>query len=168
MTDLPVLPYGGSSGHAGSDTSRERAERDDRDGTTASRQRATLHALAVARGVGLTWRELGDRLHLHHGQASGSLSGLHKAGLIVRLTVRRNRCLVYVLPEYVGERLVSPYGRHTPLSDREQEIIDDLRSVVEQEEGWWIGNDDAEHLLYLLDRLTGGKKEVRVSHSRTV
>lgn len=153
--ELPVLPYGGTSGHAGSDTSRERAERDDRDGTTASRQRQALRALTVARRQGLTWRELGEYLRLHHGQASGVLSGLHKVGLIVRLTERRNRCLVYVMPEYVDDRKVSPYGRHTPVSAQEQEIIDDLRTVVGQQEGWWIGDDDAEVLLTLLDRLTG-------------
>lgn len=152
---LPVLPYGGTSGHAGSDTSRERAETADRDGTTAGRQRATLRALQIARWQGMTWRELGAYLRLHHGQASGVLSGLHKTGLIVRLTERRNRCLVYVMPEFVGDRRVSTYGRRAPVNEREQEIIDDLRNIVESDEDWWIGNEDAERLLALVDRLTG-------------
>jgi hypothetical protein len=41
---------------------------------------------------------------------SGSLSSLHKEGRIVRLREKRQRCHVYVLPEYVGERDIEPFG----------------------------------------------------------
>jgi hypothetical protein len=38
------------------------------------------------------------------------LSDLHKAGRIARLTEERNRCKVYVLPEYVNGRETEPHG----------------------------------------------------------
>lgn len=46
---------------------------------------------------------------LHHGQASSVLSVLHKEGRLARLTEKRERCAVYVLPEYVGDRAAAPY-----------------------------------------------------------
>jgi hypothetical protein len=107
-----VLPYAGTSGHSGSDTSRERAERDDSDGTTSERQNKTMLMLNDAGSFGYTWKELADMLHLHHGQASGVLSTLHKAGRITRLNMRRDKCLVYVLPEYVDGRETSPYRQN--------------------------------------------------------
>lgn len=117
MTEpLPIRPYpdsrtGRTSGWSGSDTSRERAERADTDGTTSRRQRETLNVLAEARTYGRTWQELAVDLGLHHGQASGSLSNLHKAGRIARLSLRRSQCKVYVLPIYVIDRPTEPYGR---------------------------------------------------------
>lgn len=100
----PVLPYAGTSGWSGSDTSEERARRADSDGTTSARQAATLRLLDAAGHRGLTWRELADQLNLHHGSASGVLSVLHKAGRIARLAERRTRCKVYVSIDHVGGR----------------------------------------------------------------
>lgn len=107
-----VLPYAGTSGYAaGVDTSRERAERNDADGTTARRQGQALRALEGAGPDGLTWRELAAVYTWHHGQASGVLSVLHKGKKVARLTERRDRCFVYVLPRYVGDRDTQPQGR---------------------------------------------------------
>lgn len=113
MTDtaLPVTPYAGTSGYSGSDTSMERAVREDSDGTTRDRQAATLASLRARHADGLTYRELGLAHGWHHGQSSGVLSTLHKEGLVARLTERRNRCAVYVLPEYVGGRETAAQGR---------------------------------------------------------
>lgn len=105
----PVLPYGGTSGWSGSDTSRERAETADTNGTTAQRQAATLQALAASETLGLTWFELAHTLGLHHGAASGILSTLHRAGHIERLTEKREKCAVYVCPRYVNNRQTAPY-----------------------------------------------------------
>ena len=105
--ELPITPYNNTSGHSGSDTSRERAERDDKDGTTSNRQRNTLNELRYCNYRGITWRELAERYNMHHGQASGVLSVLHKANLIVRLKEKRDKCAVYVLAEYVCGREVS-------------------------------------------------------------
>lgn len=107
--DLPVLPYTGSSGWSGSDTSRERAERADSDGSTSKRQIETLDLLSQAAFGGMTWRDLSDSTGWHHGTASGALSVLHKSGVVVRLTERRNRCAVYVLPEFAINRETAAY-----------------------------------------------------------
>lgn len=113
--DQPILPYGGeggeNSGWSGSDTSRERAERDDTTGVTSVRQRAILRHLAAYGETGVTYFELGQRMGMHHGQSSGALSNLHKGGAIARLVERRHGCHVYVLPEFVGERATQPPGR---------------------------------------------------------
>ena len=108
--DLDVeLPYAGTSGWSGTDTSRDRALRDDNDGTTSRRQRWVVAALASSRTDGMTWRELAALGGMHHGQASGVLTVLHKAGKICRLTEKRNRCRVYVLPECTMGRDTEPY-----------------------------------------------------------
>jgi hypothetical protein len=107
----PVLPYGTtnpSSGYSGTDTSAERARRDDSTGVTGARQSKTFMALNRYGEAGLTWKELAYLEGWHHGQASGALSNLHKAGSIARLSERRDRCKVYVLPEYVNGREIEP------------------------------------------------------------
>lgn len=109
---LPDTPYAGTSGWSGSETSRERAEDADEGGTTTARQSRTLLALHHAGTHGLTWRELADENGWHHGQASGALSVLHKEGRIVRLAdERRQRCAVYVHPDYVEGRDAAQHGR---------------------------------------------------------
>jgi hypothetical protein len=103
-TTKATLPYAGTSGWSGTDTSEERARRNDSDGTTGRTQHATMIALEHAGIDGLTWRELAEITATHHGSASGVLSVLHKAGKIARLTNRRDRCKIYVHPEYVWGR----------------------------------------------------------------
>lgn len=105
------LPYNGTSGWSGSDTSQERAIKSDSSGKTALRQEQALSALASSRFLGLTWIELQRVLPLHHGTISGILSVLHKEGAICRLTEKRDRCKVYVLPEFVGDRMTEEQGR---------------------------------------------------------
>jgi hypothetical protein len=107
----PLLPYAGTSGWSGSETSRQRALDADHTGVTGKRQRMTLRLLDVAGADGLTWTELGRALGVHHGSASGVLSVLHKEGRICRLTEVRNKCRVYVLPEHVQDRETEPHGR---------------------------------------------------------
>lgn len=108
--DLPLTPYAGSSGHAGTDTSRDRADRDDTDGTTTRRQSQALAAVFATGADGMTWRELAALLDLHHGQASGVLSVLHKTGRIARLAEARKRCKVYVHPVWIDGRTTEPHG----------------------------------------------------------
>lgn len=112
----PLLPYAGTSGYSGTDTSEDRARRDDDDGTTAGRQALTVSWLASMGMVGSTWKELARAHGWHHGQASGVLSVLHKTGVICRLADRRGRCKIYVLPEYVDGLETEPHGR-TPGED---------------------------------------------------
>jgi hypothetical protein len=109
--DLPVLPYAGTSGWSGSDASYERAVEQDSDGTTAKRQRDMLQFLGLRGARGCTWVEASEHFNLHHGSVTGVLSTLHKRGLVCRLTERRGRSSVYVLPGFVLDRETAPHGR---------------------------------------------------------
>jgi len=106
---IPVLPYGGTSGWSGSETSRDRAAIHDESTLTGERQRTTLDALSHAGHAGLTWQDLSRCTGWHHGVASGALSALHRAGLIARLAERRNGCHPYVRLSFVDGRGTSPY-----------------------------------------------------------
>jgi DNA-binding MarR family transcriptional regulator len=107
--ELPLLPYAGTSGWSGSDTSRERARQQDSDGTTANRQTLTLRIIwDEAQYDGITWAELSEKTGWHHGSASGVLSVLHKEGLIERLKgSKRNKCAIYVSPVHVNGREIT-------------------------------------------------------------
>ena len=108
------LPYAGSSGWSGTDTSQERALMADTDGSTASRQWQAMSFLAQRGLYGATWRELAEQTNEHHGAVSGVLSVLHKEERISRLLQKRDRCRVYVLPEFVNGRDTDTQGRKTP------------------------------------------------------
>jgi hypothetical protein len=110
MTET-YLPYNGTSGWSGSDTSESRALEADTSGKTKKRQQQAINALRESGYVGLTWIELQQVMPLHHGTLSGVLSVLHKEGVICRLSEKRGKCKVYVLPEFVGARLTENQGR---------------------------------------------------------
>jgi len=102
-------PYAGSSGWSGSATSKERADREDASGITGWRSRE-VHALIAAAGrSGMTDKEVQAALAIGHGASSGTLTRLHRAGHLARLTRRRNGNEVYVLPEHVNGRETQPY-----------------------------------------------------------
>lgn len=111
IANQAVLPYNGSSGWSGTDTSEERADISDRFGDTAARQQYVLNLLEASKEYGATWKEISDKSNMHHGQSSSALSVLHKAGRIARLIERRDKCRVYVLNEYVFERETDSQGR---------------------------------------------------------
>lgn len=146
---LPVLPYAGTSGHSGSDTSRERAERADSDGTTTKRQSEALASLGARHGDGMTWKELGLARGWHHGTASGVLSVLHKEGHVARLTERRDRCLVYVLPQYTQGRETTEQGRQDPIDAALQEWL------ARDAEGWSKAGRDPKEFVRAMRTLTG-------------
>ena len=104
---LPVLPYDGTSGWSGSETSRERAITADRSGETKLRQNLTINHVRHQGERGLTWYELSEITNWHHGTSSGALSVLNKAGRLVRLKERRNKSSVYVTPEFVAGRAIA-------------------------------------------------------------
>ena len=111
ILNQPELPYNGTSGHSGTDTSRERALNADRSGKTALRQAQALNLLAQRKLLGITWKELSEITGLHHGTASGVLSVLHKAGRIARLKETRKGCKVYVDVACIQGRAVERQGR---------------------------------------------------------
>lgn len=99
-----VLPFKGTSGWAGSKASQDRQMMLDTSGETGKRQAMVLSELQDAGTHGATWRDIALALELHHGQASAALSVLHREGIIARLEQRRNKCSIYVLPEFVAGR----------------------------------------------------------------
>ena len=102
-----ILPFNSTSGWAGSKASKDRQMFLDETGKTGERQQLVLAELQDAGKHGATWKDIALTLELHHGQASGVLSVLHRAGLIARLEQRRNKCSIYVLPEFVDGREVT-------------------------------------------------------------
>lgn len=109
---IPALPYAGTSGWSGSNTSKERAISADEDGTTSRRQQYVLDQLNWYEDMGLTWKELSNITGWHHGTASGVLSVLHKVGLISRLKEKRGRCAVYVLPQWTLGKETAERNKH--------------------------------------------------------
>jgi hypothetical protein len=105
------LPYNGSSGWSGTDTSKTRADTLDKSGTTKQSQQAVLHLMELQGPHGVTWHEVAEHQKCHHGTASGLLSNLHKDGRIARLLDRRNNCRIYVLHKYINGRATDEQGR---------------------------------------------------------
>jgi hypothetical protein len=90
------VPYAGTAGWSGTDTSKLRAQENLISGREENRQVKALALLKNAHTNGMTWKELSDVTGWHHGTASGVLSVLHQSGAIVRLYSARNRSKIYV------------------------------------------------------------------------
>jgi len=125
-----LYPYAGTSGWSGSQTSLLRALDEDASGETAGRQRTALDDLVQSGSRGLTWKELGDKHGWHHGKSSGVLSVLHKEGRIARLTLQRDRCAVYVMPNNLEGRPTSAH-RSTQAS-KDKLVVEQLRGLAEK------------------------------------
>lgn len=90
------VPYKGTAGWSGTDTSKERALYNLRTGKEYNNQQKALALINDADSAGLTWKELSEHTGMHHGTASGVLSVLHKSGAILRTTKVRNGCKIYM------------------------------------------------------------------------
>jgi CTP-dependent riboflavin kinase len=90
------VPYKGTAGWSGTDTSKQRALYNLRTGKEYNNQQKALALINDADSAGLTWKELSEHTGMHHGTASGVLSVLHKSGAILRTTKVRNGCKVYM------------------------------------------------------------------------
>lgn len=124
---MTVFPYNGTSGWSGSDTSRARARYLDESGITSQTQQRILHHLHTQGTLGSTWKEMAEALNEDHGTISGSLSNLHKAHHVARLTETRDRCKVYVHPNFIHGRRTEHQGRNRLTDDEIVELhrIDD-------------------------------------------
>ena len=109
------VPYKGTAGWSGTDTSKNRAMINLRTGKEYNNQQKALALLKDARANGLTWKELSEHTGMHHGTASGVLSVLHKAGAILRSTRVRNRCKIYYSIEYKESIVNEVYKAKTKL-----------------------------------------------------
>ena len=99
MTSQPYVPYAGTAGWSGTETSKERALINLRTGKELNNQQKAL-ALLKDNPAGLTWKQLAIALTIHHGTASGVLSVLHKSGAIIRSANVRDRCAIYYSLQY--------------------------------------------------------------------
>jgi hypothetical protein len=93
-------PYNGTGGYVERPTSIARAIDEVADGTLSQRQQAVLQLLNKAGRNGCIWTAIGQQLNLHHGQASGVLSNLHKAGEVFMLRKKIMRCHPYVAKQF--------------------------------------------------------------------
>jgi hypothetical protein len=96
MSNQPYVPYAGTAGWSGTDTSQDRAMFNLRTGREYNNQQKTLHLLKQTGSSGLTWKELSEQTDMHHGTITGVLAVLYKSGAILRTKQVRNRCRVYV------------------------------------------------------------------------
>ena len=94
------VPYNGTAGWSGTDTSKQRALDNIHSGRELNNQQSALVYLKQAGELGLTWKELAIATGWHHGTASGVLSVLHQSGAVIRLYSARNRCKIYVHQNY--------------------------------------------------------------------
>lgn len=118
----PELPYAGTSGWSGSETSYARAIESDSNGSTGMAQR--LAKIYADRPLGVTMPELSAALvevlgergpSGYHGTASGALSVLHKTGRLECLQEERGGCQVYVTPDQVRGRPRRFHRGRTPI-----------------------------------------------------
>ena len=121
-------PYIGAS-----HTSKERALREDAEGTTRRRWVDLLDLLFKAGLSGHTWSELADITGLHHGQVSGALSKLHENEEIVQLHRKRNRSHVYIHADFV-DQLTEPFNNQ-PVQTRANAKLAALEEVFEAAHG---------------------------------
>jgi hypothetical protein len=98
--------YAGTTGHSGTDTSRAQAD----DLPKHGRARV-LRSAANLGYQGVTIVDLRSWFDdMHHGTLSSALTNLHRDGRLARLVEKRDRCHIYVLPEYVTGRPTEPWG----------------------------------------------------------
>lgn len=116
MSNAAYVPYNGTAGWSGTDTSKERALYNLRTGKEYNNQQKAL-AYLKDNEAGLTWKELAEHADIHHGTASGVLSVLHKSGAILRTTRIRNGCKVYMHIQYadtIKHELYAPKEKPCP------------------------------------------------------
>ena len=105
------LPYNGTAGWSGTDTSKQRALDNLYSGRELNNQQIALAYLKSKGTNGATWKELATETGLHHGTASGVLSVLHQSGAIVRTIKTRNRCKIYVHQNFKDQVMYEEYKR---------------------------------------------------------
>lgn len=161
--------YNGTAGYVDRPASRERAFAEVADGTLGARQRQILDALDAVGVRGATWRELQEYLaqqgcNLHHGEISGALSNLHRAGQVFYLAEQRDRCHPYVHASF--RKWVSPDLRYdepakTRTSQR-KELLEELliacRAMV-QDEFHWDKYQDMIDIVVMLNKHDGLSEE---------
>ena len=105
------VPYNGTAGWSGTDTSEQRALDNLHSGRELNNQQKALKFLKMRGIEGCTWKELSTATEWHHGTASGVLSVLHQSGATVRTVLTRNRCKIYVHQNYKDQVMHEVYKK---------------------------------------------------------
>ena len=107
MGEINLFNYQGTSGAVQRETSIAREEAERLSGETKARAGRFLALLHQEDEHGLTWTEIQKayksvyRVELHHGQISGLLTNLHKAGeVFISPKVKRGNCFAYIHKTY--------------------------------------------------------------------
>ena len=111
----PYVPYNGTAGWSGTDTSKARAIDNVKSGREKNHQILALKHLKLAGISGVTWKELANSQGWHHGTASGVLSILHQSGAIVRAIKARNGCKIYIHQDYKDQVIHEVYKKKEKL-----------------------------------------------------
>jgi hypothetical protein len=126
VTSLPYGPaHDRNSGWSGTQTSK------DAEPSRRGAQEKALQWLEYVGEWGSTWNELADASGLHHGAASGALSVLDKDGKVRLLAIKRGKCHVYVLPQYVNGRALAQRRRSSLDALREENAR--LEQTIEEQ-----------------------------------
>jgi len=150
----PIRPYAGDHGDAGGNRGKT---------TLPKAQAEVVQHLTTATITGHTVKELCTITGRHHGSVSGSLSELHRGGIIQRLTTQRQHCSVYVLPQYVLHRTtIAPAPTKAALGNLLAEhqtaiatAITELETIADWLDGYENGRSQPVHaVIDLLERLT--------------
>ena len=129
--------YNDTAGYVNRPASKQRAMQELNGGVLGKRQQAILDVLDAAGANGMTWKELGDQLGLHHGKISGALSNMHLFGVVFMLRLTKDRCHPYVHAKFRDEwtaeaRYDEPAKTRT--SER-KELLEQLLSVCRKAVG---------------------------------
>lgn len=109
------VPYNGTAGWSGTDTSKQRALDNLYSGRELNNQQIALAYLKSRGTNGATWKDLATETGWHHGTASGILSLLHMSGAIVRTIKTRNRCKIYVHQNFKDQVIYEEYKKKEKL-----------------------------------------------------
>ena len=137
-----------TDGWSGSDASHERASIEALTGTAGRRRQEVWNYVRMSGLRGVTWAEVADAMNLHHGQATGALSNLHKAGKIVRLREKRGKSSIYVLPHAADGRETVAHGRRRgAVAPESTEVAPGATLSADaltraEERGWQNGYDE--------------------------
>lgn len=104
---IPSLPYQGTDGHSGTETSEVAATEHKQ--SAGERQRAVMTMLEERGSRGVTVVDLRNTVIPHHGTASRVLTVLHIGGHVLRLKETRGKAKIYVLPKFRMARPIEVY-----------------------------------------------------------
>jgi hypothetical protein len=128
-------------------TSIDREEYQRTSGETKERAKRFLPILETSERLGATWKEMQRRyenaygVQLHHGQISGLLTNLHKAGKVfICSKMKRENCFVYLHCKY-KDWFAEEDRFDTPVQTKAgirraclEEVVAQLRVLSEKEE----------------------------------